>query len=272
MAKSTQRAIREIAEILGRVPDAADYLDELKAGAESARALALERLLDTATTQSDVREVLAKHHCTRTELREAYWDLINAGAGQWVGGHFVPVSTLVSPFALDFALTGRSSSSEHTVLSSWERKAVLLLEYFERNESGPVTQHFRGPADPSDPLNMIYNIESRVRSARAGRAPCPEEDLRETHASVNEMAVVAVIVGSGVLVGVIGGPLPTAAVLAYFVGFILNAYVLIRTALPAGQGSKLPVLLMGALFTGAYDAAKIFMIALGIRFLVRLFR
>ena len=82
--------------------------------------------------------------------------LIANGAGQWVAGHFVAVSALGYGFPLLFLLQNLNTLP-------WNRICVLLIEYFERNEAGPVQLELRGPADPNDPLNSAWELEQRVK-------------------------------------------------------------------------------------------------------------
>jgi hypothetical protein len=116
----------------------------------------LEELLDLCESDPVLVSARAGHVATRQDLREIYEILLATGAGQWKGELFVPVATLGSPFALDFVLTNRDRRP-------WQKIAVLLLEYFERHESGPVPLEIRGPANPADPLRAVWELEKRAR-------------------------------------------------------------------------------------------------------------
>lgn len=73
-----------------------------------------------------------------------------------MAGHYVPASTLAFVATLDFTLT--NAGREH-----WEKLVVLLLEYFERDDMGPVPLDVRGPADPNSPLQAIWELEQKAK-------------------------------------------------------------------------------------------------------------
>jgi hypothetical protein len=150
------RKLRRISRILGAGLETEAFIRELQSGRPSKRDRALEELLDLCESDPILLSAGARHNATRSDLRKIYEILLATGAGQWEGGLFVPVATLGSPFALDFVLTNRDRRP-------WEEIAVLLLEYFERHESGPVPSEVRGPANPSDSLRAVWELEQRAR-------------------------------------------------------------------------------------------------------------
>lgn len=79
------------------------------------------------------------HKADRETLHALYVELLANGAGQWEGGHFVPVSALAYDFTLLFLL-------QHVGKLPPGRICLLLLEYFERNDVGPVPLDVRGSA------------------------------------------------------------------------------------------------------------------------------
>ena len=150
------RKFRRISRILGSGLGPEELLRELRSGRPSKRDKALEELLDLCESDPVLVSARAGHSATRQDLREIYGILLATGAGQWEGGVFIPVATLGSPFALDFVLTNRDRHP-------WQQIAVLLLEYFERHESGPVPLEIRGPANPAHPLTAVWELQQRAR-------------------------------------------------------------------------------------------------------------
>jgi len=47
---------------------------------------------------------------SREELREAYYDLLSAGAGQWVLGHWLAASSLAYPDTLRFVIESKRNN------------------------------------------------------------------------------------------------------------------------------------------------------------------
>jgi hypothetical protein len=151
-----QRKIRRISRALGAPLDTSRFIDELTSGKPSKRDQALEDLFDLCESDSLLRQTMDAHGATRETLLELYKMLIANGAGQWVGGHYVAVSALGYGFPLLFILQNADTLP-------WGHICVLLIEYFERNETGPVPLEVRGPADPNDPLNALWELEQRAK-------------------------------------------------------------------------------------------------------------
>ena len=149
-----QMKLRRISRVLGALFDAARWVDELGSGGTSEKDRALEDLLDLCESDFQLRQIMDAHGANRETLSELYWMLIANGAGQWAGGHFVAASALAYGFPLLFLL--QNAGTLH-----WRRICVLLIEYFERNEVGPVSLELRGPADPNDPLRAVWELESK---------------------------------------------------------------------------------------------------------------
>lgn len=151
-----QRRIGRISRVLGAPLDTSRFIEDLTTGKPSKHNQALDDLLDLCESDSDLHKAMQAHGATRETLRALYKMLIANGAGQWVGGHFVAVSALCYGFPLLFLLQNLNTLP-------WSRICVLLIEYFERNEAGPVQLELRGPADPNDPLNAVWELEQRVK-------------------------------------------------------------------------------------------------------------
>lgn len=150
------RKLRRISKELGSPFDVATFMHELGSKGQSRRDRALKQLLDLCESDSTLSQIMRSRGAGRERLQEVYWVLLSIRAGQWVGGHYVPVSALASPFTLDFLL-------EQAGRLPWNHIAVLLVEYFERNESGPVPLHLRGPVDPNDPLNALWRLTQQQK-------------------------------------------------------------------------------------------------------------
>jgi len=114
----------------------------------------LDNFLDFCMQDTSVKLALNHFGADRETLRELYEKLLHFGAGQWAGSYYVPVASLCFGFPLHFLL---EENGIH-----FKDKAVLLIEYFERNDSGPVPTQFRGPI-PNDPLKPIYDIELKLK-------------------------------------------------------------------------------------------------------------
>jgi hypothetical protein len=100
--------------------------------------------------------VIDEHLADREKLLEIYQTLIANGAGQWEGGHYVPVAAFTQHWTLKFLL-------ENFGKLHWGRVCILLLEYFERNERGPVSLKVRGSAKQNDPLYTLWELEQNQK-------------------------------------------------------------------------------------------------------------
>jgi hypothetical protein len=147
-----QWVLRRISRVLGAPLDLSRKVDALLSGKPSKKDHAIEELLDLCESDSILRQTMDTYRADREILYRFYSMLIANGAGQWVGGHFVAVSALAYGFPLLFLL-------ENAETLPWSRICILLIEYFERNEVGPVSSELRGPADPDDPLNALWKLE-----------------------------------------------------------------------------------------------------------------
>ena len=151
-----QRKLRRISRVLGASFDTSRMVDELVSGKPSKKDRALDDLLDLCESDSFLRQTTEAEGADRETLRALYRMLMANGAGQWVGGHFVAVSGLAYEFPLLFLL-------QNSGTLPWSRICILLIEYFERNDVGPVPFELRGPADPNDPLKALWEIERRLK-------------------------------------------------------------------------------------------------------------
>jgi hypothetical protein len=151
-----ESTLRRISKMLAPPAEPADFLSDLISEGPSKHERALDDLFTFCESDPALARVLAFHSAGRDDLREAYELLINAGAGQVAGRHYVSVAALGYAPTLDFVLKGRGKRD-------WQTTAILLIEYFERDETGPVPDTLRGPAAPNDPLQALWKLEQRKR-------------------------------------------------------------------------------------------------------------
>ncbi len=102
----------------------------------------LDDFLDFCMQDSSVQLALNHFGANKETLQELYEKLLHFGAGQWAGKYYVPVASLCFGFPLHFLL---EDNGIH-----FKEKCVLLIEYFERNDTGPVPTKFSGSL-PNDP-------------------------------------------------------------------------------------------------------------------------
>ena len=125
--RKLRATIRELSLTLGRSKTTEDHYQEALSRHLSGRSKydeAINSLIDVALQNDDVAYIAKVHGIDRATLREVYSELVLAGAGQWVRGHYVPVATFVLPLTMGFVLSrrGRMHNSEiaHTLLQYWE--------------------------------------------------------------------------------------------------------------------------------------------------------
>ncbi len=150
------RKIKRLSKILGRPFNSAEFINSIKTKDGSKKNIALEGLLDFCESNAELRRVIDSHSANRETLLKIYKTLIANGAGQWEGGAYVPVAALTQPWTLRFLF-------ENCDKLHWGTVCILLLEYFERNESGPVPQEVRGPDKPYDPLYNLWELEQKQK-------------------------------------------------------------------------------------------------------------
>jgi hypothetical protein len=114
----------------------------------SASDQAVQELFALSELDPLLRNVLDRHGVDRHRFSEIFERLMGTGAGQWAGKHYVAASALAFAPTLDFVFTNVDRLP-------WPTINVLLLEYFERGEVGPVSLELRGSADNNDPQQDI---------------------------------------------------------------------------------------------------------------------
>lgn len=119
------RALENISKRLDIVlPTNPNHFDKVFRSADSAE----DALFDYGESQPAVRAVMEDFQVSRKDLKEIYSQLIEAGAGQWSCGHWVPASALAYPESLEYVLSRRESDIEETSFN--------LIMYFEHGSFG----------------------------------------------------------------------------------------------------------------------------------------
>jgi hypothetical protein len=77
-------------------------------------------------------QVIQKYNATKIDLENIYRILIAQGAGQWIKGNYVPVSSLLFQHSLDYLLEKIKTSK------IGPEEAYRVLMYFEKGETGPI--------------------------------------------------------------------------------------------------------------------------------------
>jgi hypothetical protein len=121
------RALEKISKRLDIVlPNNPNHFDEVFRLADSAE----DELFDYCESQPAVKAVMEDFQISRKDLKEIYSQLIEAGAGQWSCGHWVPASALAYPESLEYVLSRKESDIKETSFN--------LIMYFEHGSFGIV--------------------------------------------------------------------------------------------------------------------------------------
>lgn len=147
------RKILSISKILGAPFNASNFLSP---NSLSKRDKALNELFSLCEKDSELRKIMGLYEVDKGGLEGIYKMLLANGAGQWKRGHYVPVSSFAFVHTFSFLL-------EQTGNLSWIDISILLLEYFEWNDVGPVPLKMRGPANPNDPLRAVWDMEQKLK-------------------------------------------------------------------------------------------------------------
>jgi len=138
----SQRRKRELVRISRLLDTPTSSVEQLLSNSRDSvlEELLLEELFDLILGQPMLLALLQKHGATREDLRELYWALLGAGAGQWVRGHWVAASALCYGFTLEFVLTRskEGKAAGHTPRQIWQAASFTLIEYFEKGRVGKV--------------------------------------------------------------------------------------------------------------------------------------
>lgn len=111
-----------------------DFMSKAVSGTQSSHDQALEDLYVLVETDPELRRILDDHGANRDTLEAIMSALLRSGAGQWVGRHWVPASTLAHPATLEYVLT----ELDPTSVDSAMKAANKLIQYFGSGQSGRV--------------------------------------------------------------------------------------------------------------------------------------
>ena len=85
----------------------------------------LEELCSIVLNDKDCLAVLSRFEGSAETLRELFWELCRAGAGQWAGNLYIPYVALAEPWSLEYLLR-RSSQS-----ASLQETAFRVLVFYQ---------------------------------------------------------------------------------------------------------------------------------------------
>jgi hypothetical protein len=119
------RGLEGISRELGREVRPEDMMTELMAS-PNRHQQAENALLDYCLGQPAIQAVLEEFGANRDTLKNLYFTLCAAGAGQWAGGHWVAASALAYPHSLRFLLSNMQGGTSHM------EQAYALIMHFER--------------------------------------------------------------------------------------------------------------------------------------------
>src|SRR6266511_881522 len=128
--------LRSVSKRLGKSLLNGDFSIESMFAAGDAKDAALDDLLHLCESDRPVRHVIQQRGATREDLKELYHLLEAAGAGQWVGAHYVSASELAFGQTLDFAL--RKLTKPTGPKGDPREIAYRLIRYFEDGEVGMI--------------------------------------------------------------------------------------------------------------------------------------
>lgn len=160
------KPLKRISQELGRQIDLSELYHEILSD-RGRREQPLQKLLEYCEGQSAIRELMAEHKITRDDLEELYYDLLRAGAGQWVCGHWVAASAIAYPHTLRYLLDRQDVN--------WTAVAYNLIIHFERgkplekysNESiGHISQELGRQIDLSTPVDKVISGSDRQGSQK----------------------------------------------------------------------------------------------------------
>ena len=100
-----------------------------------------EELLDYCSSSPELKPVMEEFGASRSTLQKVHYGLIQFGAGQWAGGHYVAVSALAYPHTLRYILERYRADP-----SLWDRRTDLAKDLQEPRDQIAVKliYHFKG--------------------------------------------------------------------------------------------------------------------------------
>jgi len=126
------RPLQEISQEIGKPFDPNKIMKEILSSGDR-KPSAETALLNYCEEQSTIQALLSEFNVSRQELQELYHQLIKAGAGQWIVGHWVAASALAYPNSLRYLLMRRKANMQGK--ADLQETAYKLIMYFERGEA-----------------------------------------------------------------------------------------------------------------------------------------
>jgi hypothetical protein len=90
-----------------------------------------EALLDYCEAQPGIQKVMSENRLTRDDLEQLYGELVEVGAGQWRGRHFVAASSIAYPHTLEHLVATWGDFDKKDSDKKRETSFKLLM-HFER--------------------------------------------------------------------------------------------------------------------------------------------
>lgn len=118
------RRLQQISQELGKSFDTNNVMEEDIFSDGDRKTSAEKALLDYCEQQPTIQVLLREHNISRQDLQSLYHQLLMAGAGQWICGHWVAASALAYPESLRYMLTRKGENMQKT--------AFNLIMYFEK--------------------------------------------------------------------------------------------------------------------------------------------
>ncbi len=123
--------LKKISKILGELTTLS--VKDLIASSEK-KEKAIDDLYALSKNFKYTKKRLIKHKIDKEKFKEIYSNLLRAGAGQWVKGHYVVASSLAFGSTLEYIPEELEGGEE----GDWPEIAFNLIEYFEKGKKGKV--------------------------------------------------------------------------------------------------------------------------------------
>ena len=136
--------LKKISKILG-APLTLDVQSLIKDSSKNDEAL--DNLYNLSKDFKYTNKRLDEYKVDKERFKRIYGNLVIAGAGQWIKGHWVPASSLVFGSTLEYILEELEKHKGEDLNSSiplsnipgyWMEIAFNLIEYFEKGKMGRV--------------------------------------------------------------------------------------------------------------------------------------
>lgn len=96
----------------------------------------LHKLWEMIETDPYLSAVIKHHNADRTMLEKIYTQIETSGAGQFVKGHYIPVSAFSFVYPLEYIL--RITSKESFSYEDNLIMGITLIRYFRNGNIGPI--------------------------------------------------------------------------------------------------------------------------------------